>query len=55
MYDMNDLINENKDRGFVTINQIAPYLKKSNWDRYFDDFVDLDGEQLSKKWKELYV
>ncbi|MDO5356219.1 MAG: HEPN domain-containing protein, partial [Conchiformibius sp.] len=33
---------------------LASYWPKSNWDRYFKDKVDVEGEHLKKLWEKLY-
>lgn len=37
-----------------TIEDLQPFLRRSNWDRIFNGVVELEGEQLKKKWSELY-
>lgn len=33
---------------------ILDFLPKSNWDRYFKDILEIEGDELKKKWKQLY-
>ena len=33
---------------------IENYIPKNNWDRYFNDVVNCESEQLNKKWFKLY-
>lgn len=35
-------------------NEILDFLPKNNWDRYFSELVEIESEQLNKKWKKLY-
>lgn len=34
--------------------EIENYIPKNNWDRYFNDVVDCESEQLNNKWSKLY-
>jgi len=34
--------------------EIENYIPKNNWDRYFNDVVDCESEQLNNKWTKLY-
>jgi hypothetical protein len=34
--------------------EIENYIPKNNWDRYFNDVVDCESEQLNSKWSKLY-
>jgi len=34
--------------------EILDFLPKNNWDRYFSEIVEIESEQLNKKWKILY-
>jgi hypothetical protein len=34
--------------------EIKNYFPKNNWDRYFNDVVDCESEQLNNKWSKLY-
>lgn len=34
--------------------EILEFIPKNNWDRYFSDLVDLESNQLKKKWESLY-
>jgi hypothetical protein len=34
--------------------EIENYIPKNNWDRYFNDVVDCESEQLTSKWSKLY-
>ncbi|MDO5356022.1 MAG: HEPN domain-containing protein, partial [Conchiformibius sp.] len=38
----------------IALADLASYWPKSNWDRYFKDKVDVDGEHLKKCWEKLY-
>ena len=47
-------IKKDNSKKIFTIDDLQPFLRKSNWDRLFSGIVDLEGEQLKKKWSELY-
>jgi hypothetical protein len=34
--------------------EILDYIPKNNWDRYFSDLVNIESDQLKKKWELLY-
>lgn len=34
--------------------EIENYIPKNNWDRYFNDVVHCESEQLNSKWSKLY-
>ncbi|MGM9535701.1 MAG: hypothetical protein ACI3VR_10630, partial [Intestinibacter sp.] len=50
----NQIKKDNSNKVF-TIEDLQPFLKKSNWDRLFNGVVEIDGGHLKKKWSELYV
>lgn len=33
---------------------LTRYIPRSNWEKYFEEIVDCDGEILKQKWKRLY-
>lgn len=45
---------DNPDKTEFSLSELEEYLPKSNWSRYFKDVVDAEGDQLKKKWTELY-
>lgn len=55
MHDINELISKNKGKSEFSIEEIEDYLPKSNWDRFFNDIVNIEAEQLKKKWDQLYI
>ncbi|MGO8671668.1 MAG: hypothetical protein ACLQVD_09935 [Capsulimonadaceae bacterium] len=40
--------------GTITLDDLADYIPKSNWDRYFVGLVACDGEYIEKRWSKLY-
>ena len=44
---------KNQDKSIILVD-LEPYRSKSNWDRYFKDKVDVEGEYLKKHWEKLY-
>jgi len=47
--DSNELVDKTE-----IINELSPFIPKSNWERYFENKVDYSGIELSKAWKKLY-
>lgn len=45
---------QNQTKKVFTIEDLQPFLKMNNWDRIFNGVMELEGEQLKKKWTELY-
>ena len=33
---------------------LLQYVPKSNWDRYFSNIVECEGEYILKRWNTLY-
>lgn len=55
--DLNEFIKEqtkDNSKKVFTIEDLQPFLKMNNWDRIFNGVMELEGEQLKKKWTELY-
>ncbi len=51
-----DVLNAIVENGFDEDKkeEILEYIPKNNWDRYFSDLVNLESDQLRKKWELLY-
>lgn len=47
-------INSIEDITDITMEDLLSFIPRSNWDRYFSEIVDCDGEYLNKRWKLLY-
>ncbi|MGN1032700.1 MAG: hypothetical protein ACI4PU_04500 [Intestinibacter sp.] len=48
-------VKKDNSKKVFTIEELQPFLRRSNWDRLFNGVVDIDGGHLKKKWSELYV
>lgn len=53
---LSDVLNNIVEDGFDESkkDEILEYIPKNNWDRYFSDLVNLESDQLKKKWELLY-
>jgi hypothetical protein len=52
-----DLLNKIKKTSRIeelSIEELKSYVPRSNLDRYFKDYIDIDADFLNKKWKRLY-
>lgn len=38
----------------VQVSEISDFIPKSNWDRYFKESVDCEGDYLKNRWEKLY-
>ncbi|HHQ6001849.1 TPA: hypothetical protein ACSRWF_003746, partial [Morganella morganii] len=42
------------DTETVRIDEINDFIPRSNWERYFQSYVDCDGSYLKARWEKLY-
>lgn len=49
-----DLIEDQDGLVDITANEILEFKARSNWDRYFSEFVECEATFLDKRWKQLY-
>ncbi|WBT59282.1 HEPN domain-containing protein [Kosakonia oryzendophytica] len=42
------------DTDTVHVNEIHDFIPKSNWERYFQSYVDCEGSYLKVRWEKLY-
>ncbi len=49
-----DLIEEQGGLVDIIANEILEFKARSNWDRYFSEFVECEATFLDKRWKQLY-
>ncbi|MDG1606345.1 HEPN domain-containing protein, partial [Bacillus paranthracis] len=47
-------IKKAKNEGELKLGELTLFVPKSNWEKYFSDLVDCEGEYLSKRWEKLY-
>ncbi|PKF60440.1 hypothetical protein CW745_15355 [Psychromonas sp. psych-6C06] len=38
----------------VQVSEISDFIPKSNWERYFQESVDCEGDYLKNRWEKLY-
>lgn len=38
----------------VLVSEISDFIPKSNWERYFQESVDCEGDYLKNRWEKLY-
>ncbi|PEB13586.1 HEPN domain-containing protein [Bacillus thuringiensis] len=38
----------------LKLDELMQFVPRSNWEKYFSDLVDCEGEYLSKRWEKLY-
>lgn len=43
-----------KDLTSLNIEEIKSLLPETNWEKYFEDIVECEGEYLKKRWERLY-
>lgn len=43
-----------KDISELKLDSLREYIPKSNWERYFKEYVNCEDEYLNKKWSRLY-
>ncbi len=48
------LLQAENDLSLLTKDEIAAFIPKSNWDRYFSEIVECEAAFLEKRWKRLY-
>ncbi|WP_088293989.1 HEPN domain-containing protein [Bacillus mycoides] len=43
-----------KNESDLKLDELILFVPHSNWEKYFSDLVDCEGEYLSKRWEKLY-
>ncbi|OOL14445.1 hypothetical protein BHL37_00685 [Bacillus cereus] len=43
-----------KNESDLKLDELTLFVPNSNWEKYFSDLVDCEGEYLSKRWEKLY-
>ncbi|HFK1717449.1 TPA: hypothetical protein ACGXP1_005222 [Bacillus cereus] len=43
-----------KNEGDLKLDELRLFVPNSNWEKYFSNLVDCEGEYLSKRWERLY-
>lgn len=51
---INDLKKDVDLKKDIPYTLLEDFIAKSNWERYFNNFVSVENEHLKKKWSELY-
>lgn len=49
---LSKLIRENKDS--IKTSELIQFTKRSNWNRFFNKFVEIEEEKLKKNWNKMY-
>jgi hypothetical protein len=47
-------IKTKKEGDTISYSDLLPFISQSNWQRYFEDKIEIEPKNLEKKWEKLY-